>query len=424
MQEDLSMNIKKKVMKLLICIVLTLMLAVGCENIENTNFNNENQNVSYNIETDLNSSKSENRSEESTEEYDNISLNDGECNIYVLDVGQGSSTLVEADGEYMLIDGGDSDKSSYVVSYLKEKKITNFKYVIATHYDADHLNGVVGVLNVFDVENVIDPQYTATTRVYNSFTNIIDTKKINQIKPIVGETYSLGRGEFTIISPNSSGYSNVNDYSVGIRFKYNNKSFLVAGDATSVSEEEIVNNGIDINSDVYIVNHHGSSGSSSSEFLNKINPKYAVISAGKGNSYGHPAYKTLEKLNKIGAKIYRTDIEGEIEFSFSKKEIKFNKDSYNKLEPGEKLNNSDENNPDNKIETSNVNDNQNDINMDSNDSKNSVNYILNKNTKKIHKTDCNSVKNVSENNKVYFDGTLDEAEAQGYSKCQNCLKNE
>ena len=81
MQEDLSMNIKKKVMKLLICIVLTLMLAVGCENIENTNFNNENQNVSYNIETDLNSSKSENRSEESTEEYDNISLNDGECNI-------------------------------------------------------------------------------------------------------------------------------------------------------------------------------------------------------------------------------------------------------------------------------------------------------------------------------------------------------
>ena len=182
MQEDLSMNIKKKVMKLLICIVLTLMLAVGCENIENTNFNNENQNVSYNIETDLNSSKSENRSEESTEEYDNISLNDGECNIYVLDVGQGSSTLVEADGEYMLIDGGDSDKSSYVVSYLKEKKITNFKYVIATHYDADHLNGVVGVLNVFDVENVIDPQYTATTRVYNSFTNIIDTKKINQIK--------------------------------------------------------------------------------------------------------------------------------------------------------------------------------------------------------------------------------------------------
>ena len=94
----------------------------------------------------------------------------------------GSSTLVESDGEYMLIDGGDSDKSSYLVSYLKKKEITNFKYVIATHYDADHLNGVVGALNVFDVENVICPEYTTTTRVYNSFISIMDNKKIKSNK--------------------------------------------------------------------------------------------------------------------------------------------------------------------------------------------------------------------------------------------------
>ena len=421
----------KKVIRLLICIAMTIILTVGCEDIDNTNFNNENQSVNYDIDVTSNNLTNENKVERSTDEFDSTSSNEGECNVWVLDVGQGSSTLVEADGEYMLIDGGDSDKSSYVVSYLKNKEITNFKYVIATHYDADHLNGVVGALNVFDVENVICPEYTTTTRVYNSFISIMDNKKINRIKPIVGESYSLGRGEFTIIAPNSTGYSNVNDYSVGIRFKYNNKSFLVAGDATNISEEEIVNNGIDINSDVYIVNHHGSSGSSSSEFLNKINPEYAVISAGKGNSYGHPAYKTLEKLNKIGAKIYRTDIEGEIEFSFTGKEIKFNKDSYNKLEPGEKINKDsdeksqdNENNQDNKLIISNESDNRTIENENSNKSDNNESYVLNKNTKKIHKADCKSAKQMSENNKVYFDGTIDEAEAQGYSKCQNCFKNE
>lgn len=198
---------------------------------------------------------------------------------------------------------------------------------------------------------------------------------------------------------------------------------MVAGDATNVSEEEIVKNGMDIKSDVYIVNHHGSSGSTSDEFLNKVNPKYAVISAGKGNSYGHPAYKTLEKLNKIGAKIYRTDIEGEIEFSFSEKEIRFNKDSYNKLESGKKLNeSSDYNKQDNKFETQNEDNNQENENIISNKSDNSEKYVLNKNTKKIHKADCKSVKQMNENNKVYFDGTLEEAEGQGYSKCQNCFK--
>ena len=414
----------KKVIRLLICIAMTIILTVGCEDkdIDNTNFNNENQSVNYDIDVTSNNLTNENKVERSTDEFDSISSIKGECNVWVLDVGQGSSTLVESDGEYMLIDGGDSDKSSYLVSYLKKKEITNFKYVIATHYDADHLNGVVGALNVFDVENVICPEYTTTTRVYTSFISIIDNKKINRIKPIVGETYSLGRGEFTIIAPNSTGYSNVNDYSVGIRFKYNNKSFLVAGDATNISEEEIVNNSIDINSDVYIVNHHGSSGSSSSEFLNKIDPEYAVISAGKGNAYGHPAYKTLEKLNKIGAKIYRTDIEGEIEFSFTEKEIQFNKDSYNKLESGEKINkDSYENNQDNKLISSNEGDNR---SIENESSNKSDNYVLNKNTKKIHKDDCKSVKQMSDNNKVYFDGTIDEAEAQGYSKCQNCFKNE
>ena len=117
----------KNLIKLFTYVAMILILSVGCEDIENINYNDESHSVNYDIETTSNNLLDENEIETSTEEFVNVSVNEEECNIWVLDVGQGSSTLVEADGEYMLIDGGDSDKSSYVVSYLKKKKITNLK---------------------------------------------------------------------------------------------------------------------------------------------------------------------------------------------------------------------------------------------------------------------------------------------------------
>ena len=104
-----------------------------------------------------------------------------QTDIHVLDVGQGLSVLVESQGHYMLYDGGDRTKSSYVVSYLQGQGISSLDYVIASHYDSDHLNGVVGALNVFPAGQVFSPDYTADTRVYNSFQSILKSKKLKKI---------------------------------------------------------------------------------------------------------------------------------------------------------------------------------------------------------------------------------------------------
>lgn len=398
-----------KKIKYLLLLFINLTLLTACTENSNGNYVNQSKiEISSQVETDW---------ENQQIDAENIQYNsetyseDESCNVWVLDVGQGSSMLVEVEGKYMLIDGGDSDKSSYVVSFLKKQNVSNLQYVIATHYDSDHLNGVVGALNVFDVNNVICPEYTATSRVYNSFENIVIEKNVNKIAPVVGETYSLGDAEFTIIAPNSTGYSNVNDYSVGIKFVYHGKSFVVVGDATNESEQEIINNGIDIKADVYVANHHGSSGSNSVAFINKIQPEYAMISAGAGNSYGHPTLQTLNRFVKAGIDIFRTDKQGEIHFALTGSGIKFDKEPYNKLESGDFIE-----------ENKNVSDTLGEEeSLEIPKSSEEENYILNNNTKKIHKESCNSVSQMKEANKIYFNGTLEEALDDGYEKCKNCF---
>lgn len=92
----------------------------------------------------------------------------GTLTVTFLDVGQGNAVLVESDGAYMLINGGDREYSSFVVSYLKNVGVDELEYVISSHYDAEHLNGVVGVLNAFSCETVLASGYVTDTRVYRS----------------------------------------------------------------------------------------------------------------------------------------------------------------------------------------------------------------------------------------------------------------
>lgn len=326
------------------------------------------------------------------------------CRVWILDVGQGSSMLVLSEGKYMMIDGGDSDKSSYVVSFLKKKGVETLEYIIATHYDSDHLNGVVGALNVFEVKKVICPEYTEDTRVYKSFENKINELDIEKEYAEVGNTYSLGEAEFEIIAPNADEYSDVNDYSVGIRFDYYESGFIVCGDATTVSEGEMVKSRRSLQSDIYIVNHHGSNGSTSNVFLNAINPEYAIISVGENNSYGHPGKNTLEKLEKNNVKIYRTDMQGEIEFAMYPNYVEFELDAYDGINAKQQANS---------VETSRTyNDKSHNVESE---------YILNTSSKKIHRPDCSAVNKMSKKNKKYFEGTLEEAIDDGYDKCQMCF---
>ena len=116
----------------------------------------------------------------------------GQTNVHVLDVGQGLSVLIESDGHYMLYDGGDSHKSSYVVSYLQNEQVSSLDYMVASHYDSDHLNGVVGALNAFPVKQVWGPSYETDTKVYQSFCSAAEEKGLSVVQPSVGSKYSLG----------------------------------------------------------------------------------------------------------------------------------------------------------------------------------------------------------------------------------------
>lgn len=239
----------------------------------------------------------------------------------VIDVGQGLSLLFESDGQYLLYDGGDRDNSSKVVSFLKRKDVQSLEYIIISHYDADHLNGVVGALNVFDIKHVIGPDYSTDTRVYQSFVDILSKKNLEKISPSVGETYTFGSAFFTVLAPNRSLYGDENDYSVSIRIDCGDQSIMVTGDATASSESEMLVNGQDLDAEILIVGHHGSEGSTSEAFFDKVSPVMAVISCGKDNIYLHPSQRVMELLEGKQIPVYRTDKQGDLDFILDGKDI-------------------------------------------------------------------------------------------------------
>ncbi len=232
--------------------------------------------------------------------------------VYYLDVGQGSSTLVESNGRYMLIDGGDRSHSSYVVSFMKNLGITTLDYIVVSHYHADHLNGIIGALEAFQCPVVICPDYEADSKLYQSFISRVKDKNMETIHPSIGDTYTLGNADFSIISPVDYTYTNENNNSIGIRLTNGRDSFLFTGDAEAKSEEDICKLGINLSCDVYAAGHHGSASSTTWSLLEKALPEYVLISCGEDNSYGHPHEETIEKMEAIGAKVYRTDLQGEL----------------------------------------------------------------------------------------------------------------
>lgn len=235
----------------------------------------------------------------------------GDFEVHFLDVGQGLSVLVRSDDHALLYDGGNRDASSYVVSYLKRQGIRTLDYVIASHYDADHLSGLIGALNVFPAGTVIGPDYIHDSKTYASFMQMVADKGLSVTHPEVGSVYSLGNSSFTILSPQEI-VSESNNNSVAIRIVNGKNSFLLSGDAEYQSEEDMCYSGLNLASDVICPGHHGSSNATSSLFLSYTRPKYAVISVGADNDYGHPHRETLQRLADAGTTVYRTDLEGTI----------------------------------------------------------------------------------------------------------------
>lgn len=232
--------------------------------------------------------------------------------LTMLDVGQGLSLLMKSDDRYMIYDGGGRSASSYVVAYLKAHGVGTLDYMVASHYDEDHIAGLVGVLNTTTVRNVYTPDYTADTAIYNSFVNKLSASGATEKHPSVGETFSFGNAAVQFISPANYAYSNVNSYSLAVRITCGTFSCIVTGDAEMDAEADMVAGGYAVDSDLLVVGHHGSASSSSAGFVQAVAPEYAFISVGAGNAYRHPAAQTLSTLQQNHVQIFRSDQSGAV----------------------------------------------------------------------------------------------------------------
>ncbi|MBE5963926.1 MAG: MBL fold metallo-hydrolase [Lachnospiraceae bacterium] len=232
--------------------------------------------------------------------------------VTFIDVGQADCVLIESAGKFMIVDAGNNDDGTMVVNYLKSEGVTRLEYVIGTHPHEDHIGGLDNVIKAFEVGKVIMPDKSQATSTYEGVLKAIQKKKLTITLPVPGDVYTLGNASFTIIGPVKDYGDEINNWSIGLRLVNGNDSFMLCADAEMAAEIDMVNSGATMKSDVLKVNHHGSKDSTSYEFLNAVDPDYAVIMVGVDNEYGYPKDRVLERLAEKNAIVYRTDLHGHI----------------------------------------------------------------------------------------------------------------
>lgn len=234
--------------------------------------------------------------------------------VHFIDIGQGDAQLILLpEGKTMLIDAGDNGREDTLLSYLQSAGVSRIDYLVGTHPHADHIGGMLEVVENFPIGKIFMPRVTHTSKTYADLLTAIDQKGLSIETARQGKVLLEENGVYAeFLAPCSDTYAELNDYSAVIRLSYQDISFLFTGDAEALSEAEMLANNQTVAADVLKVGHHGSSTSTDSAFLQAVSPSYAVISCGMDNSYGHPHEETMQKLEKSGAEVLRTDEMGTI----------------------------------------------------------------------------------------------------------------
>lgn len=250
-----------------------------------------------------------------------------ELSVHFIDCGQGDATLVISNGEAMLIDSGERDDSDNVIKYIKAQGITKLKYIIVTHPHTDHMGEMPDVLKAFKTENFIMPKVpdsmVPTLMRYEKMLRQVKAQGLD-ITWSKDTTFTLGGASVSLFTPKKQ-QEDLNNWSTLVKVSCGKSSFLITGDCERDEENDIMSQKFDITADVLKVAHHGSYKASSYEFLEAVKPKYAVISCGENNDYGHPHEAALKRLRKKVPNIFITKDNGTVVFRCSADKLEVSK---------------------------------------------------------------------------------------------------
>ncbi len=331
--------------------------------------------------------------------------------IHFIDVGQADAALVECDGHYMLIDGGNKEDSDLIYSVLKKAAVPKLDIIVGTHAHEDHIGGLPGALNYTTADLVLSSVTSYNSKAFKNFKKYADKNGGGLVVPKAGDTYSLGSSDVKIIGVNEA--DGTNNSSIVLKITYGKTEYLFTGDAEREAEQAILNRDEDISANVLKVGHHGSDTSTSYVWLREIMPEYAIISVGKGNSYNHPTDEVLSRLRDADVNTYRTDLNGDIFLTSDGKTISITSD---------KTASKDEIFKAGEVVTEKVTQatTQPVVTEKADNNAAGQNYVLNTNTKKFHYPSCSSAKQIKDKNRDEYTGTRDELIAMGYSPCGKC----
>lgn len=319
----------------------------------------------------------------------------GTLTVTWLDVGQGDAAVIQCGGQSMLIDGGKPEKSSYIYAWLQQHGLSYLDVIVATHVDADHIGGLSGALNYASVGTAYCPVTTGTTETFQSFVKYLAQRGKQITVPTAGETFTLGGAQVQILGPLHSAEDS-NDNSIVLKLSFGATTFLFTGDAERAEEQDLLNAGVNLQSTVLKVGHHGSDTSTLYPFLRAVAPQYAVISVGAGNSYGHPTEAVLSRLRDAGVTTFRTDLQGEITAVSDGQTVNF---STAKNAATETLANAG---------------------AGQNAGTTAGSYVLNTNSHKFHLPSCPSVETIKKKNRKDVNESREQIISEGYAPCKRC----
>lgn len=302
MRKRNSRKVKNFLKELIIIIILAIILAILnkteiLQKVETSNQITEQANIKENQNIVTNISN-------------NIVIDENKLNILFFDVGQADCELIINKGKTILIDSGNTKDGELLVNGIKNLGIERLDYVIGTHVHEDHVGGMSYIIDNFEIGKFYLPYNTKTTSsYYKKLLTSLTNKNLSIDEANIGDKIDVEDLSMTIMSVDNNEPEDANEASIVIEMTYGNLKYLFMGDAIEKNEEARKWNDVDL----IKVGHHGSNTSSSEEFLNQVLPEIAIITVGEGNSYGLPKDNIVERYEKLGTKIYRTDTDGTIQ---------------------------------------------------------------------------------------------------------------